>query len=216
MKLSEQYKGILQQIELRTDLGAGYITGDNAKKAQFIADVNLVLSELWHIINQATGSWTFDDGNYNTLPRSVNDLVAGVDKYLLPEEALTIKRVEIKTGGDWEILRPGLSGNSYQLINGVLIFNEAPSKNGFIRISFDRGIVELENDNDEPGFAKPYHDIIPVKVAIKFLEIKQPNTMTLAVLYKKEEQLINDIKKHYALRFKDKKQRIFRAYNKFR
>ena len=216
MKLSENNKGILQQIEKRTDLGKGYITGDSERKADFIADVNLALNEVWHIINQSTGSWTFDDGNYNTLPSSTNDLVAGVDKYLLLEETLSVRKVEIKTTGDWEVVRPGLTGNSFQLLNGVIIFNEVPSQDGFIKVSYDRGIVELENDNDSPGFAKPYHEIIPVKVAIKFLEVKQPNSPTLATLYRKEEQLINNIKKYYALRFKSKRPRITRAYESYK
>ena len=103
MKLSENNKGILQQIEKRTDLGKGYITGDSERKADFIADVNLALNEVWHIINQSTGSWAFDDGNYNTLPSSTNELIAGVDKYLLLEETLSVKKVEIKTTGDWEV-----------------------------------------------------------------------------------------------------------------
>lgn len=229
--------GIIQEIEKKTDLGLGYITGDSNLLVSFTADVNNALHDVWHLINLATRNWRYDDGNYTDLPSSTTDLVSGTAKYALPSEALTVQRIEIKdVNGNWYKLKPIVLENLtgaldefedvdstpmyYKLINGTIELFPAPnySQTDSLRVYYDRASVLFNYDDTtaSPGFPAPYHEILPIKVAIKWLEIKQPQSPTLPLLYNKEAKMEKALKEHFSLRFQDYKPRIKRKYESFR
>jgi hypothetical protein len=181
----------------------------------------------------ANGSWQYDDGNYTDLPSATADLVSGTRKYALPSDALTIQRIEAKDiSGLWTILTPFTKENvrgqaldeflkddgplmHYRLVNGVIELYPASnyaSTDG-LKVYFDRDSVDFDYDDTTatPGFASPYHEILPIKASIEWLKVKQPQSPTLPILMQDDLKLENSIREFYGRRFKDKKPRIGRA-----
>lgn len=239
MKYSDttNLNGIIQEIEKKTDLGFGYISGNSNLLASFTADVNNAQHEVQHLIHMYSRSWKYDDGNYVNLPSSRTALVSGSANYTLPSEALTIQRVEIKdVNGNWYKLKPIVLENLtgavdefqdvdgtpvyYKLLDGTLELFPAPdySQDESLRVFYDRSSVDfLATDTTRtPGFPSPYHEILPIKVSIKWLEIKQPQSPTLPLLYNREAKLEKAIKEHFTLRFQDYKPRINRKYSSYK
>jgi len=225
-------KGIIQEIEKNTDLGVGYISGNTDLMKDFTADVNVVGSEVFALIYLLCGNWQYDDSNYTDLPQAVTDLVSGTDKYLIPETALTIQRLEYKDGsGNWnklkaitkeqiigavdEFLEEDGNPHYYRILNGTVELFPAPnfSATGGLKIYFDRANVDFVSTDTtkQPGFASPFHNIIPVKVAIQWLDRKQPTSPQLPRLVAREQKLELALGKHYSKRFKDKKPVIGRV-----
>ena len=94
--------GIIQQIERQLGLGAGYISDNATRLAEWTADINLTLDDVFHIIFGADGKWDFDDGNHTTDPILTTDLVSGQRDYPFSEDAdgnliLDIKRVFVRS-----------------------------------------------------------------------------------------------------------------------
>ena len=229
--------GIIQNTERMTDLGFAYISGDITKLKEFTAIINRVQHRVWHIIFLATGNWQYDDGNYANMPSATTNLVLGQIKYALPSDALTIHRVEVKDKNDnWHIIYPitkemvkeGLdefqdeSGTPmyYRLTGRVIEIFPASDYNGAdsLKVYFDRDSVDFAyNDTTKtPGFASPYHEILPIKASIEWLKIKQPQSPTLPILIQDDIKLENSIRQFYGMRFKDYKPRVGRAKVSYR
>ena len=225
--------GIIQTVEELCDLGDAYISGDTTRLRQFTARINRIAHRVWHTIFMANGNWQYDDGNYTDLPSVTTDIVSGQKSYALPSDALTVQRVEAKdTAGLWTVLTPFTKENvrgqamdeflkddgplmHYRLLNGVIELYPASnyaSTDG-LKVYFDRGAVEFEYDDTTatPGFASPYHEILPIKASIEWLKVKQPQSPTLPLLIQDDLKLEQSIKQFYAVRFKDYKPRIGRA-----
>ena len=229
--------GILQCVEFRTDLGDAYITGDTTRLKQFTALVNNENHKVWHTIFMSNGNWSYDDGNYTDLPQATTDLVSGTSKYAIPETALTVKGINcLDSAGNWYALMPitdKLIGNEvdefmdadsqpmyYRMINGTAEIYPASNYNATngIKVLFDRDSVDFATSDTtkKPGFASPYHEILPIGVSIEWLKIKQPQSPTLPQLqadYLKMEKAIKDF---YGKRFKDFTPRIGRAYQSYK
>ena len=229
--------GILQNIEFATDLGTAYITGDTTRLKQFTALVNNENHKVWHTIFMSNGNWSYDDGNYTDLPQATTDLVSGTSKYAIPETALTVKGINcLDSAGNWYALMPitdKLIGNEvdefmdadsqpmyYRMINGTAEIYPASNYNATngIKVLFDRDSVDFATSDTtkKPGFASPYHEILPIGVSIEWLKIKQPQSPTLPQLqadYLKMEKAIKDF---YGKRFKDFTPRIGRAYQSYK
>jgi len=236
--------GIIQAIERKTDLGLGYISGDANRLADFTADINNENHKVWHTIFMSNGNWQYDDGNYADLPQAVTDLVSGTSLYALPPTALTIQRVECKNAsGDFYQLEPittetleGIAISEfmeadsqpmyYRLINGSAEIFPASNyaSTGGLKVYFDRDSVDFllatpmtaTENNQTPGFASPYHEILAIGVAIEWLKIKQPNSPTLPQLQADYLKMEDAIKKFYGKRFKDYKSKIGRAYQSYK
>jgi len=230
-------KGIIQEIEKNTDLGIGYISGNTDRMKDFTADVNVVGSEVFALIYLLCGNWQYDDSNYTDLPQAVTDLVSGTDKYLIPETALTIQRLEYKdSSGNWNVLTPITKeqinvavdeflkedGNPqyYRVVNGTVELFPAPnfSTTGGLKIYFDRANVDFSpsDTTKQPGFASFLHNIIPVKAAIKWFDSKQSTHPNLSRLLVKEKELVAILTQHYSNRFKDKQPVIRRKKESFK
>lgn len=230
-------KGIIQQIEKYTDLGIGYISGNTDLMKDFTADINIVGSEVFALIYLICGNWQYDDANYADLPQAVTNLVSGTDKYLIPETALTVQRLEAKDpNGNWYVLDPitkeqipmavdefmKTNGNPqyYRIVNGTVELFPATNYNstGGLKIYFDRANVDFSpsDTTKQPGFANFLHDIIPVKTAIKWFDSKQATSPSLTRLLARELKLETLLNKHYAKRFKDKQPKIGRKKESFK
>jgi len=231
--------GIIQEIERLTDLGQTYISGDATRLAEMTATINRINHRVWHTIFMATGNWQYDDGNFTDLPIATTDLVSGTAKYAIPSDALTIQRVEIKDENGLEyqltpITKELIKGQAvdefldvdstpmyYSIVNGTMELFPAPNyaSTGGLKVYFDRDSVDFtvadpmttELNNQTPGFASPYHEILPIKASIEWLKVKQPQSPTLPLLLQDDLKLEQSIKQFYAVRFKDYKPRIGRA-----
>jgi hypothetical protein len=192
--------GIIQEIERLTDLGQTYISGDATRLAEMTATINRINHRVWHTIFMATGNWQYDDGNYTDLPIATTDLVSGTAKYAIPSDALTIQRVEIKDENGLEyqltpITKELIKGQAvdefldvdstpmyYSIVNGTMELFPAPNyaSTGGLKVYFDRACVDFAyNDTTKtPGFASPYHEAVPVGMAIEWLKMIAKGSIT--------------------------------------
>lgn len=229
--------GILQVYERKTDLGYATVTGDTTLLAEATSIANEKNHEVWHNIFMSTGNWQYDDNNNLDLPISTSNLVSGTDSYALPSDALTVQRVECKDENDqWYTLTPitkeeigsGLDEfmdtdgqpKYYSLINGVVQIYPASnyaSTNG-LKIYFDRDSVDFATDDTTktPGFASPYHEILPIMMAIEWYKVKQPASNTLAILVQDQLKLEKAIKEFYGKRFKNFKPKVGRVLRSYK
>lgn len=229
--------GIIQEIERLTDVGQTYISGDATRLAEMTATINRINHRVWHTIFMATGNWKYDDGNQTNLPKATANLVSGQIAYALPTDLLTVERVEIKDeNGDWYRLTPLMEEKIpgaidefqetdsrpiyYTLVNGTINLYPASdfSQDDSLKIYFSRDSVDfaVSDTTKSPGFASPYHEIIPIKASIEWYKVKQPNSPTLPILVQDDLKLEQNIKEFYSKRYKDYRPRISRAYDRFR
>jgi hypothetical protein len=229
--------GIIQNIERMTDLGDAYISGDATRLAEFTSMVNRISSRVWHNIFMATGNWQYDDSNETNLPIATTNLVSGQQTYALPAEALTIQRLEIKDeNGNWEVLRPlvkekikiaideynDVDGDpiQYLLVNSQIVLYPAPnySQDASLKAYYDREAVAFTTSDTTktPGFASPYHEILPIGASIEWFKVKQPTSPTMQVLMADYQRLEQSIKEYYSKRFKDYKPRVGRLKQRFK
>jgi len=230
-------KGVLQVFERKTDLGYGTVTGDTTKLAEATAIANEKNHEIWSIIHRATGNWQYDDSNYTDLPIATTNLVSGQARYALPDEALTVQRIEVKdSNGDWyklqaitkEEIGSGVdeyfdeagTPRQYTLVNGTIELFPASNYNSAngLKVYYDRASSDfLTTDTTKtPGFCPVYHALLPIKMSIDWLQIKQPSSISLQYLLKDEAKLEKELIHFYGSRFKDKKPRIGRAYQSYK
>lgn len=229
--------GIIQTLERLCDLGQTYISGDSNILLEHTATINRVNHRVWHTIFTVTGNWKYDDGGFTDLPQATANLVANQIAYALPTDLLTVERVEIKDdNGDWFRLEP-LSPDRipgavdefndessrpiyYTLVNGTIKLYPASdfSQDASLKIYFSRDSVDfLTTDTTKtPGFASPYHEILPIKAAIEWYKVKQPNSPTLPILIQDDMKLENSIREFYGKRFVDYKPRVSRKKEFYR
>lgn len=229
--------GIIQEIERMTDLGIGYISGDTNRLADMTATVNRVNSRVWHSIFLATGNWSYDDSNNNDLPVATTALVVDQDNYTLPTESLTVERVEVKDeDNNWYRLTPiiteGINGavdefmdvsgrpSYYRVLGNIVYLHPASdyAQDASLKVYYDRESASFTtaDTTKTPGFASPYHEIIPIKASIEWLKIKQPQSPTLPILLADEQKIDLAITQFYARRYKDYKPKIGRAKQSFK
>lgn len=229
--------GIIQEIERLTDVGQTYISGDATRLAETTATINRVNHRVWHTIFMSTGNWQYDDGGYTDLPMATTNLVSGQSLYALPSDALTIQRLEVKdAAGLWVELTPitkemisqgvdeFMKDNGpvqyYRLINNTVELFPAPNyaSTGGLKAYFDRDSVDFATSDTTktPGFASPYHEILPIKAAIEWYKVKQPQSPTLIQLQQDDLKLEKALKEFYGSRFKDYKPRIGRRKVSYR
>lgn len=161
-------------------------TGLNATAhlKQITRATNEALRIIWSWIFDAYGGWQFDDGNQSDLPSATTALVASQQKYTLPSEALTIRKVSVKDeSGQWRDLDPitleqitagaaeeeylSTPGSpiQYRLTAGIVKLYPAPNyaEDAALRVRFDRGTVQFASTDTtkKPGFAAEFHGAVP-------------------------------------------------------
>lgn len=233
------YTGIIQECERLTGLGYGAISGATAKLKEFTSLANIESNKIWHTIFTSNGNWQYDDSNKTDLPFGATDIVSGTSAYALPSEALTIKRIELKdSNGDWFRLSPitleevdtigefqtdAGTPKFYRLVNGTAVVYPTPNYNstGGFKVSFDRASVDFATTDTTktPGFASPYHSILPTGMTIAWLKTKinsQFAVQQINILTQDYLKLEKNLKEFYGKRFKDKIPMVGRAYQSYK
>lgn len=229
--------GIIQQVERYINMGSTWISGDTTRLKEFTSYANKTLRKVWHLIFLSHGVWKYDDSNETDLPQATTNLVDSQKTYTLPSTALTVQRVECKnSNGDWFLLKQVMEQQIpdaidewnnddcepvyYRLVGNVIELFPATNyaSTGGLKVYFDRDVHDfVYNDTTAvPGFASPYHEIIPVGMAIEWLKIKNPNNPTLQFLREEYARLEVDIKKFYSLRNKSLVRVLRRAFQSFK
>lgn len=138
---------------------------------------------IWSWIFEAYGGWQYDDGNHDDLPSATTALVANQQKYTLPAEAVTVRRVSYKDQNDtWHDLdlvtleeitarqneaefeiTPG-EPRFYRPYAGIVKLYPAPNYSQVVslRAMFDRGSVQFVSSDTTrtPGFASEFHGAV--------------------------------------------------------
>jgi len=229
--------GIIQTIEYLCDFSPATISGDATKLKQFTASINQAQHNVRHLIFLTTGNWEYDGGNHIDLPSATTSLDAGVKRYLMPPDALTMQRLEIKDingnlsrlkpiskelikGSLDEFMKEPGTPTYYRLVDNTIELFPAPNytQADSLKMYFDRADTDfLTSDTIKtPGFASLYHKIIPIKASIEWFKIKQPQSQTLAILLQDELKLQKEIVEFYSRRFKDYKPRISRQVENYK
>ena len=229
--------GIIQHIELLTDLGIGYISSSSTELKNFTAIINRVANRVWHTIFMSNGNWQYDDSNATDFPFAMTNIVEDQRKYILPDTALTVIRVEVLDENDnWVKLRPITVEDINQPIDEFMDVSGAPiyyrlfgnvmeifpasnyAKTSGLKVYFDRKdtVFTTLDTTKEPGFASPYHEILPIASAIEWYKVKQPQSPTLQGLIQDYLKIEQSIIQYYGKRFKDYKPRISRAYQSYK
>lgn len=228
--------GIIQEEERLTGLGYALISGVTEKLKEFTSLNNIANNQIWHLIHEATGNWQYDDSNKTDLPSATTNIVSGTATYVIPDDALTINRIEIKDSSDnWYRLKPitleeirtegdfltdiGIP-RYYRAVDRVVTFYPSPdyaSTNG-LKVFYDRGCVDFTTSDTttKAGFASPYHSLLPVKASLMWLKASNPTSPKIPMLVQDEAKLEKALVEFYGKRFKDKKPRVGRLNYSFK
>ncbi len=234
--------GIIQQIEFRTSLGDGYISGDTTLLAQITGQVNDAYMKATRIIMSADGKWKWDDTNHVDRPNAYTDLQDGVNVVPLLDDApstnqdwLSVERVEIKdVNGNYVKVphvdqieeqgsieeRDSIDGSvvSYDLEGTTIILQPAPNYNSAngIKVWFKRSPLLFSTSGDDakrPGFASTFHEYLVLLPTYWWEKYKRVGD---------PEQTMRDIlemeramKEHYSRRDRTQKKRISRIYKNY-
>ena len=186
-----------------------------------------VSREIWSLIFEAYGGWQFDDVNNTTdFPRARASTVANQKDYDLPDEALTIRSIEILDDtGTWyfldpiseaELIKARQSENEFMSDGTKIAYYEpvgtsfklypTPTVSGSqnMRISFDRDIVSfLPTDTTRtPGWDSNLHPMLPFGVALDWLTIHP--SQKYATVQARYNEYKKSLKRHYQSKFAEK------------
>ena len=165
---------------------------------EIIFSANIWLDKVFSWILQADKRWNFDDNNQSDLPIGTIALVADQRDYgLTAATVLNILKIVCKdSAGNYKELTPmtlddpaardilelrNSSGTPRRYVkNGNAIFlDPAPSYASAtgLRVFFQRNTVPFTTADTTavPGFAKPFHDILPMGSAYDYLMVKDTN-----------------------------------------
>lgn len=229
-------QGIIQYCERQCRLGSGGISGTTALLEDFTAYANTIMSRLWHVIFNATGSWLYDDANRTDLPQATTSLINGTALYVTPSQALTISRGEVMDeAGNWHPLialaqeevpvaidefrdGDGLP-RFFRMIGDTVELFPAPNYNstGGLKLYFDRGAVLFSTSDTtaQPGFASEYHDLVHLGASLEYMDIKMASDPATKVARKKYTERSKELKEFYKKRFKIKSKRLARKQECF-
>lgn len=228
--------GIIQEEERLTNLGYALISGVAQTLKEFTSLNNIACHKIWHTIFTSNGNWQYDDANKTDLPSGVANLVSGTATYAMPSDALTIKRIEIKdASGIWfklmpitleeieskgEFMKDAGIPEYYRLVGSTIELFPTPNyaSTGGLKVFFDRDSVDFATTDTTktPGFASPYHELVPVKASLAWFTAKEPTSAVIPLLLQEEARLEKGLKEFYGMRFKDKKAVVGRAYSTYK
>lgn len=195
--------------------------------------VNTALEDLISMLINASGTWQFDDTNYLTLPIGMTDMIAGQSAYQFATEFLQIELVQIMDNkGFWHIIRPvdqeeqpaysldnfdagGITGFPYMYDKegAEIILYPAPSAayvtlSQGLKVKFKRTarLFAVTDTTIQPGFASPYHILVPKMAALPFCKTYKPDRvpqLNADIIQGKADMI-----KFYANRQRDSRSRL--------
>lgn len=148
---------------------------------------------------QATGTWEYDDANYNNLPIATTALVDNQRDYEMPSEARKVDGVSVKDdSGDWVQLDPidksqmGVDPQEffetkgipryYDLVGRSILLYPSPDSSevttsGGLKLFLSRKTIHFSSSatTREPGFASCFHRILSIGAARDFCIVHIPD-----------------------------------------
>lgn len=222
-------KGIIQACERLTLLGDGGISGNSQLLKDFTARINGASSRVWSVIFRNHGAWKYDDGNQADLPQGSDTLTAGQSTYALPEEALTVDRIEVKdSAGNYiklvpiteqelipsvdEYMENANTPYAYRLLGRTVELFPASSytlASGF-KVYFTRGSVAFDSGDttETPGFCSEYHEILPILASLDWMYVNKPNSPSIVHLTNQERELMAELGNYYSKRWRDHQPKV--------
>ena len=220
--------GILQAIERYTKLGDAGITGNTTRLAEFTAEVNLALDDVYATVFEVGGTWQFDDSNHTKYPIITTTITSGQRDYPFTTDEqgnliLDIYKVLIAdSDGNFREIEPadqqsnaptgftdgqnttGLPTWYDKTANGIFLepipnYTRAASLKVFI--NREGSYFVTTDTTKKPGFAGLFHEILALKPAYKYAMINQLNNKDdlAREIFKMEDR----IKNYYKAREKD-------------
>lgn len=192
--------------------------------------MNNTVSRLWGLIFQAYGGWVYDDSNQTDLPQAYTNLVADQRRYSLPSYALSVLRVDVTDASGLvrrlkplpqeRITQTGVadflpdSGPPmyYRLMDSELeIFpaSKVAVTDG-LEIFFERDSVQFVSSDTTktPGFASPFHYLVPIGASIDHLRSKQATSAVLKELKEDMKEGETKLVAYYNKRWRDLRPKI--------
>jgi len=233
--------GLIQQIEFRTNLGDGYISGDATLLAQITGQINTAYLNATRIIMEADGKWKWDDTNQTDRPNATTDIDSGVG--VVPmlaaspsanQDWLVVERVEIKdASGNWvklsqrdqtveptsinEKYKTNGAPTSYDLEGTTIILQPTPNydSTGGMQVWFKRAPLEFSTSDTtkRPGFASTFHEYLILKPTYWWEKYKRVGDSEQTARDIKEME--QSMKRHYGRRDKSERKKITRRYKTY-
>jgi len=230
--------GIVQEVEQLVGNGDAYFSGDATRLKQITSWINQATYQVALWIWESDNGWQWDDKNHTDFAIATATLVANQRDYSLPTDLLKIRSVEVMdSGGNYSEVKylaegaKGIKEERWQEENGLpyiyylednsIILYPKPASSDVtlasgLRIWFNREIDEFSSSDttQEPGFAEPYHRIVPLMVAEKFASIKgmpEVKRYCYEEVYgdgAKKEGLMTSLQRFYSNRNDDYKSKI--------
>ena len=226
-------QGILQDISFWTKADKGITDADlfvAYTLAERTRNCNLGLDRLVALVLSADGRWEWDDTNQSDLPIGRTDIVDGQRDYgITGATFLRITKVMAKDrAGIYRELKPidkhdrrdaksmnedRLSGVplKYDKMANSIFLEPKPDydSTGGLRVFFQRNVVYFATDDttQEPGFAQPFHRLIPLYASEDYLAVQQMFKRLIAV-QKRIAQMEERVLLFYADRSRDEQPKM--------
>lgn len=195
--------------------------------------INAAYEEVVTLIQNCDGKWQFDDSNFGNFPIGTTTLVASQNDYTFASDVLEVEQVAVKdSNGNFQLLTPIDRGDMnvdptefletdgmpiyYDKNGSSLLIYPAPAAANVtlasgLKVTFKRTASiytsgELTTGTKEPGFASPFHMLIPLKSSVNFLITYRPNRIP-AVL-REIERLEKGLKQFYGRREQDRRKNL--------
>lgn len=198
-------------------------------KEQIARHSNMALDELTSMILRLDGSWQWDDRNHDDLPIATTDLVSGQGQYTIDVDHMEIHRLEITDeDGKKHVLKSIDESNietsidEFESTNGTPIYFDKIAESIFLypkpdydltngmKMWFSRTASYFdENDTTkEPGFAKMFHEFIPVWNANKYAQSQPDMNDRYNKTQNRLEEIRARIKNYYSNRRRKKRIKV--------
>ncbi len=218
---------ILEEIR---DVCDGDSNTTNLDNTTLLRRVNAAYEQIISMIQGCDGLWQFDDTNYTNFPVATTTLVAGQQDYTFASDVLEVEAVSVKdSNGRSQPLDPidisqmGVDPTQYTTTNGrpveydkkgnSILLYPAPAAGDVtltagLKVTFKRTAsiytsAEFTTGTKEPGFASPFHMLLPYKSALPFLISYRPSRVP--ALLREIERLEKGLKQHYGRREQDRR-----------
>jgi len=234
--------GIIQQIEFRTNLGDGYISGNSTLLAQITGQLNTAYMRATRIIMEADGKWKWDDSNQSDRPNALTDIDSGVGVIPLlasspstNQDWLVVERVEIKdASGNWvkleqrdqtveptsinEKYKTDGTPTSYDLEGTTIILQPAPNygSTSGMNVWFKRAPLLFSAtgaDTKRPGFASTFHEYLVLAPTYWWEKYKRVGDSEQTMRDMKEME--QSMRRHYSRRDKSQRKKLTRRYKNY-
>lgn len=216
--------GLIQTCEFWCGMADAQISGDSFLLKQFTSRINSGFDRVVPLLLSDTDTIKWDDTNHTDFPVATFQINSGQNSYTFSEDdnsldVLTIQRVRILTSSsatqytdvtvvdlsDDKIL-DFLSPNSLDtgiptkalIRGGTVYFSPTPNytvaAGGKIFFEREQSYFASTDTTKEPGFPKPFHELLALHASHDWLLIFKPDATTLisrieAEIQKKEEAL---------------------------